>query len=165
MARTNSTFYYDRKKLGWLLLFNLVGLVLLVVFGTYLFHPLMAFGFLVLLLWFIATLASAHVYFFPQKLAVINDREIKIDRNVPLKWDDISTAEEIAVGCFGRRKIIVFKTVKNFKCPLTIMQHICRTSRYTPFSIPLYAMTKTDADDIRSLIAAHTKYNDKTGKK
>ena len=70
-------FYYDRRKLKLLLAFNLIVLAALVVFGKNIFYPQIPAGLLVILLWFFSTLASAHVCFFPQKLAIVTDEEIK----------------------------------------------------------------------------------------
>ena len=83
-------FYYDRRKLKLLLAFNLIVLAALVVFGKNIFYPQIPAGLLVILLWFFSTLASAHVCFFPQKLAIVTDEEIKIDDNAPLKWKNLS---------------------------------------------------------------------------
>ena len=83
-------FYYDRRKLKLLLAFNLIVLAALVVFGKNIFYPQIPAGLLVILLWFFSTLASAHVCFFPQKLAIVTDEEIKIDDNAPLKLKNIA---------------------------------------------------------------------------
>lgn len=91
-------FYYDRRKLKLLLAFNLIVLAALVVFGKNIFYPQIPAGLLVILLWFFSTLASAHVCFFPQKLAIVTDEEIKIDDNAPLKWKNIAEANEIFAG-------------------------------------------------------------------
>ena len=78
-------FYYDRRKLKLLLAFNLIVLAALVVFGKNIFYPQIPAGLLVILLWFFSTLASAHVCFFPQKLAIVTDEEIKIDDNAQME--------------------------------------------------------------------------------
>ena len=97
-------FYYDRRKLKLLLAFNLIVLAALVVFGKNIFYPQIPAGLLVILLWFFSTLASAHVCFFPQKLAIVTDEEIKIDDNAPLKWKNIAEANEIFAGPGRRRR-------------------------------------------------------------
>lgn len=155
-------FYYDRRKLKQLLIFNLIVLAVLVVFGKNIFYPLIPAGLLVILLSFLSTLASAHVCFFPQKLAIVTDEEIKIDRNTPLKWKNIAEANEIFAGPGRRRRIIVLRPVEGFKYRLTFMQRICRYLKFTAFSIPLYAMTGDDAEKIRTIVAAHTAFNDQT---
>lgn len=150
-----AVFYYDRRKLRLLLAFNLCMLALLIIFGQAVFYPLIPLGLLVILLWFVATLAAAHVYFFPQKLILVTDDEIKIDRGVPLKWRNVREAEEL----IGRQRIIVLKPVEGYRCRLTFMQRICQYSRFTAFSIPLYAMTESDQEKIREIVAAHTLFN------
>ncbi len=150
-----AVFYYDRRKLRLLLAFNLCMLALLIIFGQAIFYPLIPLGLLVILLWFVATLATAHVYFFPQKLILVTDEEIKIDRGAPLKWRNIREAEER----IGRQRIIVLKPVEGYSCRLTFMQRICQYSRFTAFSIPLYAMTESDQEKIREIVAAHTRFN------
>lgn len=150
-----AVFYYDRRKLRLLLAFNLCMLALLIIFGQAIFYPLIPLGLLVILLWFVATLAAAHVYFFPQKLILVTDEEIKIDRGAPLKWRNIREAEER----IGRQRIIVLKPVEGYSCRLTFMQRICQYSRFTAFSIPLYAMTESDQEKIREIVAAHTRFN------
>ena len=151
-------FYYDHRKLGKLLVFNLVALSILIIWGRYIFSPLMPLGLLVVFLWFLATLASAHVYFFPQNLAIITDNGIKIDHCATLKWEDILEAEE---KTSSNRHFIIFKINKDFKYKKTFMQHICCHTRYTAFSVPLYAMNILDQEEIKSLIAQYTTYKEK----
>ncbi len=153
-----AVFYYDRRKLRLLLAFNLCMLALLIIFGQAVFYPLIPLGLLVILLWFAATLAAAHVYFFPQKLILVTDDNIKIDRGAPLKWRNIREAEE-TTNRLGRQRIIVLKPVEGYNCRLTFMQRICQYSRFTAFSIPLYAMTESDQEKIREIVAAHTLFN------
>ena len=110
-------FYYDRRKLKLLLAFNLIVLAALVVFGKNIFYPQIPAGLLVILLWFFSTLASAHVCFFPQKLAIVTDEEIKIDDNAPLKWKNIAEANEIFAGPGRRRRIIALRPVERLQMP------------------------------------------------
>lgn len=103
-------FYYDRRKLKLLLAFNLIVLAALVVFGKNIFYPQIPAGLLVILLWFFSTLASAHVCFFPQKLAIVTDEEIKIDDNAPLKWKNYAMTGEDAEKI---RAIVAARTAFN----------------------------------------------------
>lgn len=105
-----------------------------------------------------ALASSVFVMLFPQKLATINSKSIKIDHNEPLMWQDVEIAEEIQTNKLTKRTIIVLHTRKDTTYKLTFMQKLCKNSIYTPFSIPLYAMTNEDAIAIRKLIQKHTKY-------
>lgn len=155
-------FYYDKRKLKRLLAFSLMVLAGLVVFGKYIFYPLIPAGLLAILLWFAFTLAAAHVCFFPQKMAVVTDEYIKIDNNVPLKWKNIALSEEIFAGPGQCRRILILRPQEGFQCRLNFMQHICRHLKFTAFSIPLYAMRDQDVEKIRTIIASHTTFYDRT---
>lgn len=151
-------FYYDRRKLRLLFLANLAGLALVIVFGHALFAPFLPAGLFAVLLCFCSLLAAAYVYFFPQKLAIVTDEDIRLDRCHPLKWKNIAAAEETAIGPF-RRRIIILKPTADFGCRLTFMQHVCRHLRFTAFSVPLYAMTDRDGQKIKEIIAERTTFS------
>ena len=105
-----------------------------------------------------ALASSVFVMLFPQPLAEINSKSIKIDHNQPLKWQDVEIAEEIQTNKLTKRTIIVLHTRIGARYKLTFMQKLCKNSLYTPFSIPLYAMTENDAKTIRKLIQKYAKY-------
>lgn len=107
----------------------------------------------------LAALASAvFVMIFPQKLAVVSAKQIKIDHNAPLLWRDVELAEEKHSSCLSRRPFIALHLKDGAVYPLTFMQKLCRNNVFTPFSLPLYAMTKEDADKLRKLVKKHAPY-------
>lgn len=155
-------FYYSRSKIGKLLLFYLFLLVGTIVAGLLCYPQCFAVTVAAVFVCVCAVTATAFVFFIPQNLAVIDNRMIKIDHGYPLQWKNIVAAEEICTNSVCRRKIIVFRVKENFSCPLTFMQKMCKKSCFTPFSIPLYAMTESEQQRIREEIAAHTKLINKT---
>ncbi len=107
----------------------------------------------------LAALASAvFVMIFPQKLAVVTPKQIKIDHNVPLLWHDVKLAEEKYSSCISRRPFIALHLKDGVSYPLTFMQKLCRNNVFTPFSLPLYAMTKDEADKLRKLVKKYAPY-------
>ena len=132
----NALFYYDRRKLKLLLAFNLIVLAALVVFGKNIFYPQIPAGLLVILLWFFSTLASAHVCFFPQKLAIVTDEEIKIDDNAPLKWKNIAEANEILAAGAGLSRFARLKASNAVSLSCSAYAGICNLRlfqfRFTP---------------------------------
>ncbi|MBQ2885130.1 MAG: hypothetical protein IJE43_15450 [Alphaproteobacteria bacterium] len=106
----------------------------------------------------LALISSLYVLLFPQKLAVVTNKSIKIDHNEPLLWQDVEVAEELRTNSYSPRSIIRLIVRKDAKYNLTFMQKLCKNNLYTPFSIPLYAMTKEDVEKIRELVKKHTKY-------
>lgn len=158
MAKTEYVFYYDRKKLVWLLGFYLVLLISAV--GVTAAGGVGSWPVLVLPV--LAVAGAAYVYFFPKKLAVLSEEGIEIDHNALLKWEDIQAAEERFVSTVSKRKIIILRLREGVKYPLTFMQYICRNSEFTEFSIPLYAMTFQDQEAIRLLVTEYASYKDYT---
>ena len=162
------TFYYDRRQLFVLTVFYAIiaGFVFLIAqntagclcFGSVLKAFLLTTEVLIL-----AALAlTVFVLIFPQKLAVITKKDIKIDHNMPLKWEDVEEAEEKYTSYITRRPLISLhlkeNTLQNYR--LTFMQHLCKGNTFTPFSIPMYAMRPEDAAKIRTLVKKHAKYID-----
>ncbi len=107
----------------------------------------------------LAALASAvFVMIFPQKLAVVTSKQIKIDHNVPLLWHDVKLAEEKYSSCISHRPFIALHLKDGVNYPLTFMQKLCKNNIFTPFSLPLYAMKKEDADKLRKLVKKYAHY-------
>lgn len=158
-------FYYSRSKIGKLLLFYLLLTAAAIAAGLLCCPKYFALIATVIFVCICAVTATAFVFFVPQNLAVIDNRMIKIDHGYPLQWKDIDAAEEVCTNSLCNRKIIVFRMKENFSCPLTFMQKLCKKSCFTPFSIPLYAMTESEQQRIREEIAAHTTLINKTDKK
>lgn len=159
------TFYYDRRQIMALVLFN--ALLAFVMWGIVNCLPIccLARNWFELVMLFIimfvvlASLASSvFVMIFPQKLAVVNNKMIKIDHNEALKWKDVEFAEERLSSCLSRRPIIALHLKKGVEYPLTFMQKLCQHNVFTAFSIPLYAMREKDAERIRQLVMKNVKY-------
>ncbi len=161
--KLNETFFYDRKKLILLTIFN----ILLVSFiwkmtECLIIKGLASSNLMIILLIVVMSLAllalggSLFVSIHPQRLAFLNEQGITIDHNEELKWDEISVAKE--VNALLWHNAIALYTKDNVKHNLTFMQYMCRHNAFTPFSIPLYAMTKNDAKKIKKLIKQKCKY-------
>ena len=152
-------FYYSRKKLLGLFVFSV--LVLFgAVYSTYFFK--MSIGLAIVILSFPTMFVSAtsYVLFWPQRLAHLDKRAIQIDQSVPLLWSDVVAARKTVSSCLCGRKIIVFDLKPRVFYPLTTMQDLCKKTRFTAFSIPLYAMTAKDQQKICKEIAKHCKLVD-----
>lgn len=162
-------FYYERRQI--------VALTLLYAFVAYFVWILtkcmmcchlitsMTMVALMIAVMTLSLLALASVVFvliFPQPLAVINHEGIKIDHNALLNWNDIEVAEEKYTSFISRRPIIALhlRTKAKDKYKLTFMQHLCKHNVFTPFSIPLYAMSPEDAEAIKNIIKRRCKYED-----
>lgn len=159
----NETFFYDRKKLILLAVFN----ILLVAFIWNLTSCLILRGLansniMIVLLICVMSLAllalggSLFIAIHPLRLALITNQGITIDHNEELKWDEIKLAKEIKP--FFCHHAIALHTKEGVKHNLTFMQNMCKHNEFTPFSIPLYAMTKKDAQKIQKLIKQKCKY-------
>lgn len=165
----NETFYYDRKKLIGLAIFN-VFLVLFIykmtlcLIAKAILTSLVGLSFLyiVLALALLALLGSTFVAIYPLRLALITDKEIIIDHNEPLKWSDITVAKEFKASYLYPQHAIALHTKDGLKHNLTFMQKVCKNNVFTPFSIPLYAMTPKDASKITKIIKQKVKYENQT---
>ncbi len=158
-------FYYDKNKLSQLtLLYSVITLFVASSTDCLAQKGLLScccikWGlFITLVLCLLALISSLYVLLFPQKLAVVTNKSIKIDHNEPLLWQDVEVAEELRTNSYSPRSIIRLIVRKDAKYNLTFMQKLCKNNLYTPFSIPLYAMTKEDVEKIRELVKKHTKY-------
>lgn len=163
--KLNETFFYDRKKLILLAVFN-VFLVFLIwnITSCLLAKGLITTSFeialhiLVMTLALLALAGSLFVAIHPLRLALVTDNEITIDHNVALKWKDIEVAKEFKASYIYTQQAIALHVRKGVTHKLTFMQKICKNNVFTPFSIPLYAMTPKDAQKIRKIIKQKCKY-------
>lgn len=158
-------FYYSTKKLVLLTLayafmsFILYGLVnCMYLRGLLNCWCILAPVILVMVLTLSALASAVFVLIYPQTLAVVNSKGIKIDHNEPLLWQDVATAEELRTNGYSYRSIIRLNLKKDAKYKLTFMQKLCQHNLYTPFSIPLYAMDEKDIEKIRKIVKKYTKY-------
>lgn len=158
MTKSIITFYYSRKKIGLYLLLNF-GLLALAALFTWSIFPDYAPVYLYALITCVISLFSTlFVFIFPMPLAVLDDNQIKIDHNNPLKWSQIKRLEIQDVECLGvNRSIlkIIPTSLPNYK--KSLMQKIADSSRFGMFSIPLYAMDEKSAKHITKLIKEHIK--------
>ena len=161
-------FYYDKNKLALLSLIYSIITLLIAALGDFLALKgllecnCIQWGLsITLTLSLLALISSIFVFVFPQKLAVVTNKSIKIDHNEPLLWQDVEVAEEIRTNSYSPRSIIRLIVREDAKYNLTFMQVLCKKNLYTAFSIPLYAMTAEDVEKIRDLVKKHTKYRSK----
>jgi cytochrome c oxidase subunit IV len=161
-------FYYDKNKLALLTLIYSFMTLLVAGLGDYLAlkgylncYCIQWVLIITLTLSLLAIISSIFVFVFPQKLAVVTNKSIKIDHNEPLLWQDVEYAEELRTNSYSPRSIIRLIVREDAKYNLTFMQVLCKKNLYTAFSIPLYAMTAEDVEKIRDLVKKHTKYRSK----
>lgn len=96
-------------------------------------------------------------YLMKHKMAVIDDKYIKIDHCRPLPWRMVAFAEfKIARCCFKKLPIIAIRTKKPIRYKFNLMQKWCAKSDFTPFSIALYALKAEDVNLIATMIAEKT---------
>ena len=161
LKKLNQTFQYDKSKLKKLAFVDF----LLVLFSLKLCYC-QAIGLInmtipiavVLTLSTLAFLGSLFVVFHPLRLALVTDETITIDHNHPLKWKDVAIAREFKVRYIYEQQAISLVLKEGVTYPLTFMQKLCQKNPFTPFSIPLYAMTPKDQDKIRKIIKQKVKY-------
>ncbi len=161
----NEVFYYDKTKLIYLVFFNifLTCLILKMLFcllsiGYACCNAIVIMLAIVAILAIMALLGSLYVTIFPQRLALLTDTGITIDHNEELKWDEIKEATEFVATYLYKQNAIALHTKEGVSHNLRFMQKMCKNNVFTPFSIPLYAMCKKDADKIRKLIKQKCKY-------
>ena len=168
-TKINHTFYYDRKKVAYLALFNiclvtLISTAILSLLNSGLLTStiLLAYHMFVIVLSVLALLGSLFVVIFPQRLALLTNEGITIDHNETLKWKDIEIAKEVKANYLYPQPAIALLTKEGVEHKLTFMQIICKNNLFTSFSIPLYAMKKEDATKIQKIIKQKCKYSDAT---
>ncbi len=149
-------FYYSRKKLFALFIVSLIVLAVAACVARFLN---MSSGVTTVIVFcpILFVLVSYFLWMFPRRLAHIDNNSIQIDRAVPLMWKDVAKARKIVSNHLCKRNIIVFDLKPGKVYPLTLMQSFCQSTKFTAFSIPLYAMKKKDRDTICKEIAKHCK--------
>ena len=147
-------FYYSRKKLVFYLLFNL-GLLSLALFFTWVIFPQyeLIYSF-ALATCALSVLAIVIAMIIRHPLAVISSSSIKIDFCAPLKWKDIKRARK---AVFGPKELIIFEVKNLSKYKLNFMQKLIKNSKFSAFSIPLYAMDFRDAEAIEKIIEQYVR--------
>ena len=147
-------FYYSRKKLAFYLLFNL-GLLSLALFFTWVIFPqyeiIYSFALTTCVL---SVLAIVIAMIIRHPLAVISSSSIKIDFCVPLKWKDIKLARKVI---FGPKELIILDVKDLSKYKLNFMQKLIKNSKFSAFSIPLYAMDFREAEAIEKIIEQYVR--------
>ena len=152
----NEVIYYKFKKDFWSyvwLIFDLVAL------GA-LFKCFWCFG-TCYYTWQLLTLiiiAGAHLgvwlykYAADNVMAVITDKDIKIDHNNPIAWNNIAYAEEKMVRCCGKtRKVLSLVPKAGIKYEYNWLQ--MHNAGFTAFSIPLYGIiSKEDEEKIVKIV-------------
>ena len=153
MKDTIQTFYYSRKKLGLYLLFNLVLLALSVIFTLTVFPEYPAVYYFAIGSCLLSVIGAFIVFAIPMPLAIITAESIKIDRAAPLPWRSIRSIRKIKIGKGIFCKSILRISPRSLgSYHLNFMQKISAKSEFGSFSIPLYAMTNTDAKKIEKTI-------------
>lgn len=163
--KLNKTFHYDRRKLIGLAVFN----VLFTMFIWKMTSCLLSKGLItssiemclhiiVISLAILALIGSTFVAIHPLRLALLTDEGITIDHNETLKWQDIEIAKEVKAPYFLPQQAIALHVKEGVTHKLTFMQKICENNVFTAFSIPVYAMTVKDANEIRKIIKQKCKY-------
>lgn len=157
-------FYYERRQIIILTLIYAVIAILvwkltdIIQYSPLVSHPAFVTLMIIVMILSLSALGSVvYVLNFPQTLAVLTKEGIKIDHNELLKWGDIACVEERETSSAFHRSILALITKPNCKYCLTFMQRLCRYNVFTPFSIPLYAMSPNDAEKIKQLIKQHVK--------
>lgn len=152
----NEVIYYRFKKgfLSWLwLLFDIVAL-------AFLFKCLWCFSPFIymwqLLVLFVVIGMHLGFWFYKytadNEMAVINDKDIKIDHSNPIAWNDIAYAEEKTVKCCGKnRKILSLVPREGINYKYSWLQ--LHNAGFTAFSIPLYGIiSKEDEKKIIKIV-------------
>lgn len=152
-------FYYSRKKLFELFIISLLVLAA-ALYSVCFFELRVGVSFVILCFPALFALASLFVLVCPQRVAKIDKRAIQIDRAVPLLWRDVKSAKKTLSNRLCGRDIIVFDLKPRVIYPLTWMQEFCKSTRFTAFSIPLYAMSEKDQKAICKEIAKYCKLNE-----
>ena len=161
----SEVFHYEHKQLILLALFNMVLTFILFLISNYIAKNNIItsyYQFYLLVLVLILTLSSLASSLFvaisPLNLAVVTNKDITIDHNQPLKWEDIEYAQEFLTSSFLKRPVIALHLKEGAKYKLTFMQKLCQYNMFTPFSIPLYAMKLEEQEKIRKIILKHCRY-------
>lgn len=158
MKNSVRTFYYSRKKLGLYLIFNIILLALAILFTLTIFPEYPAVYFFAIGSSLLSVISALVVFLIPLPLAVITPQSIKIDRGEPLPWSAVRSVRKVQLGKgLFHKSILRLNPGRLSGYHMTLMQRISAASDFGPFSIPLYAMNKKDAQDIERLIKGYVK--------
>ena len=157
MKQKATIFFYSRTKLLYLFVLNMALFTTTAILTYLIFPEYLPVTAIVAFICMLSAGISGFLLLFPRKLAIISDFGIKIDDCAVLDWQDISHAKEIITNPISKRKIIIFILKDGVSYPLNKMQHLCKKSKYSAFSIPLYAMEKEDYEKIKELISSYVK--------
>ena len=162
----HEVIYYKFKKDFWAILwlaFDVAALAALFK-CIYCFTPC-------LFMWQILTLIiiiSAHLglwlykYVADNEMAVITDKDIKIDHTNPIAWEDIAYAEEKTIRCcFKNRKILCLVPHDGINYKYNWLQ--LHNAGFTAFSIPLYGIISKE-DEAKIIKIVDKKVGIKTAK-
>ena len=147
--------YYKFKKGFWAyiwLIFDIVAL--LAMFKCFWVYAPAYIGYMITALVLLAAHLGVWLYKYAadNEMAVITDKDIKIDHNNPIAWKDIAYAEEKIVRCCGKdRKIISLVPHDGIDYKYNWLQ--LHNTGFTAFSIPLYGIiSKEDEAKIIKII-------------
>ena len=99
----------------------------------------------------------SYKYLKKHKMAVIDDKYIKIDHCRPLPWRLVACAEFKTARCgFRKLPIIAIRTKKPIRYSYNPLQKLCSKMDFTAFSIALYALSPEDVKKISEIIARKT---------
>ncbi len=160
------TFYYSQQALIALtLLYAIIAILVYILAnglercGCLSFYPTLFISLCITVFLTLCALGSAvFVMIYPPKVAVVTNKSIKIDHNVPLLWEDVELAEEKYSCQLTRRPLIALHLKQGVTYPLTFMQKLCKHNVFTPFSIPLYALDEQTANRLRELVKHYAPY-------
>ena len=151
-------FYYRFKT-------NYVWLILTFLLFGFLIHLFLKFPVIVYWWEFWGLLVSGvyslvlwgYKYLKKHKMAVIDDKYIKIDHCRPLPWRLVVCAEMKVARCgFRKLPIIAIRTKKPIDYDFNPLQKMCAKMDFTAFSIALYALSPEDAKKVTEIIARKT---------
>ncbi len=159
MKKSREFYYHFKKNYVWLALnFLFLGLVCSCLFcypaiiywhQTWVLLGTAVFSFV---LWGIK-------YLVKHRVALVDSTSIKIDHNKPLRWKDIAAAEYRTVRCcFRDLPVIALHPKEGLNYPYNLLQEYCAGTDFTAFSIPLYALTPEEKDEIIGIISKKVKF-------
>ncbi len=152
------SFYYQFNPINVWLVFNAV---MTIIFGYALFKcPCLFYWWQSWVLIGVLAFSIAmwtYKYAFRHRMALIDDKTIKIDHCQPLAWKDVEYAEEKIVRCGWKKyKIISLVAKKGINYKYNFLQrHNCE---FGAFSVPMYGIiSDKDAKEIKKIIADKVK--------
>jgi hypothetical protein len=144
IMKNSKSFYYKFNPINAWMFFNII--LIAIFFGALFWCPYLAYWpqiqVLIGVLGF-SVAVWAYKYAFKHRMALIDDKTIKIDHCEPIAWADIEYAEEKIVRCcFKNRKVIILKPKKGISYKYNFLQK--HNAGFTPFSVPLYGILSVE---------------------